>query len=845
MGSRGVKEIEDLVSSFDEMVTGEGSVRPHWRTLSQTVWGISPQRLAEKQMRAATQIAAADELIALHEPGVVAATRALDLLPLILPEPEWQNLRCGLVQRARLLNAILADLYGPQDLLEEGLIPPRLVFENPAFLRPLCQVEPVGGAPQLYVYAADLIRLPNGEWRVFSDRTQAEAGVGYALHNRNMLARVFPEAFRAIEVRRLEPFIELWQQSIRGVGAALSPQPRIALLTPGPYNDAYFEHVLLARELGITLVQSADLTIRGDRVFLKTVQGLVAIDVIYRRVDGDYCDSLELREESELGVPGLIGVARRGQVAILNMPGTALVGTPALAAFLPQLCRRLLGEKLRLPAVTTWWCGQQHALDQVLAAFDKFAFQSVFELDPVLTEPDLLSAQERAAFQQQLLADPGNFVAREKMAPSQAPCLSIDLERTKTILSPQPIVLRVPCLWDGGDWSPLPGGVARVATGQSIYAGALRPGGITKDVWVLAGDDQQVGTIAKTAPPSASSEWEEAVLRSRTADDLYWLGRYVERLDAGMRQFKAAFRRLVSGGMSPRDHAELARLAQALAQTGWIPRTMVSAAPDGSMFGNGLADAATDGTTLRSCVDSIRRLTVAVRDQLSFDLWHTLHRITGRSFARFGTSRRGPDVLIEAVDRTVNDIAAFAGLASENMIRGAGWRFLDLGRRLQRGIDVAGMTRGVMAGPASQFEAGLHLALELGDASSAYLLRYRIEPHLSRALELVVADRTNPRSLIFQLRRIEQILQTQATIGAELAGLLALQQPIAAIEAFAFEISRPELAEETILSLQVLLDMTTASLTALSDGITRGFFSHVASTRLSGIMHRRSQDRIA
>ena len=828
------------------MVTGEGSVRPHWRTLSQTVWGISPEKLAEKQMRAATQIAGADELIALHSRGAAAATtRALDLLPLILPDREWQNLKGGLAQRARLLNAILADLYGPQDLLQEGLIPPRLVFDNPAFLRPLCRVEPVGGAPQLYFYAADLIRLPDGDWRVFSDRTQAAAGAGYALHNRNMLARIFPEAFRATAVRRLEPFIDLWQRSIRAVGAALSPQPRIVLLTPGPYNDAYFEHILLARELGITLVQSADLTIRGDRLFLKTLEGLVAIDVVYRRVDGDYCDSLELREESELGVPGLIGVARRGKVAILNMPGAALVGTPGLAAFLPSLCRRLLGEELRLPAVTTWWCGQKHALDEVLADFDKFAFQRVFELDPVLTEPSLMAAQERAAFQQLLLADPGNFVAREKMAPSQAPCLSVDLEGTKTILSPQPIVLRVPCLWDGGDWSPLPGGVARVAAGQSIYAGALRPGGVTKDVWVLAGDEPQAEMIGSAARSTASTAWEETVLRSRTAEDLYWLGRYVERLDAGMRQFKAVFRRLVTGGMSPRDHAELGRLAQALAHTGWIPRTLVSAAPDGSMFADGLADAATDGTTLRNCVDAIRRLTVAVRDQLPFDLWHTLHRITGRSFARFGTSRRGPDVLIEAVEGTVNDVAAFAGLASENMIRGAGWRFLDLGRRLERAIDVAGMTHGVMTGPATQFEAGLHLALELGDANSAYLLRYRLEPHLSRALELVIADLTNPRSLMFQLQRIEQLLRAQETTGGELPDLPTLQQPIAAIETFAFEISRPEHAEETIRSLQSLLDTTTDLLAALSQAVTRRFFSHVASTRLRGIRHRGSSERIA
>ena len=415
-----------MTASYDELVTGTGAFRPHWRGLMETWSSLDPEQLAERLARVSTQIADADQILALPDPMAGPTARSLDLLPLIIPEQEWRGIAAGLVQRARLLDRILADLYGSQSLIAQHKLPPYLVLGNPAFLRPLCGVAPVAGAPHLYFYAADLVRLASGEWRVFSDRTQAAAGVGYALHNRSVLARTLPEAFRAVRVSQLQPVVELWRSSLRALGAKLDESPLIVLFTPGPYNDAYFEHVYLARELGITLVQSADLTVRNSSVYLKTLGGLMKVDVIYRRVDGDYCDSLELREDSALGVAGLVEAARAGHVAVVNMPGAALVEAPALAPFLPELARTLLGEELKLSAVTTWWCGQKSALAEVQAALDKFAVHSAFDPDPVPLDPALLSAEERARFEAQLARYPERFVAREKMAPSLAPCFSVE-----------------------------------------------------------------------------------------------------------------------------------------------------------------------------------------------------------------------------------------------------------------------------------------------------------------------------------------------------------------------------------------------------------------------------------
>src|SRR5688572_5828605 len=444
-------------TAYDEMASGRGTIRPHWRDLMATIWSLSPAQIAERQARARTHFAEADEFLAIYRGEGERPAWSFDLVPLIIPEGEWRTLAAGLAQRARLLDLILADLYGPQRLIAEKLVPPYLVYANPEFLRPARNLKPVGGAPHLYFYAADLVRMPDGAWRVFNDRTQAAAGVGYALRHRRVLARTFPEAFRAMPVRRLHPFMEQWRASLQRIGTTLREDPRAVLLTPGPYNDAYFEHVYLARELGITLVQGSDLTVRDDVVFLKTLDGLMRVDVVYRRLDGAYCDPLELEEESALGVAGLLQAARRGNVAILNLPGSALIETPAFAPFLPELARRLLGEELALPAVTTWWCGQRAALDAVKDALDTLVLRPTFDSDPRPIEVATLDKERRAALLNLLDAAPERFVALERLTHGVVPILDHDG------LAPAPVILRVAAIWNEGTWSAMPGGIARVA----------------------------------------------------------------------------------------------------------------------------------------------------------------------------------------------------------------------------------------------------------------------------------------------------------------------------------------------------------------------------------------------
>ncbi len=828
-----------MTIAYDELVTGTGAFRSHWRGLMQTWSGLEREQLRERLARISAQIASADQILAVPDGATEASARSLDLLPLILPAQEWHKIANGLVQRARLLDRILADLYGPQRLVAERKLPPYLVSGNPTFLRPLRGIKPPAGAPHLYFYAADLVRLAEGEWRVFSDRTQAAAGVGYALHNRNVLARALPEAFRAVQVRQLEPFVELWQTSLRALGGKLGASPLIVLFTPGPYNDAYFEHVFLARELGITLVQSADLTVRHGQVYLKTLNGLAKVDVIYRRVDGDYCDSLELREDSALGVAGLVAAARAGHVAIVNMPGSALIEAPAFAPFLPELARSLLGEELELPAVTTWWCGQESALAEVKAALDDFAVHPAFDPDPVPIDPALLSAEDRANFEAQLTRYPERFVAREKMAPSLAPCFSIeDAQREDGPLVPSPVVMRVMAVWHDGDWFAMPGGVARVVPDHAIYRSTLRHGAISKDVWVLADEFSNGARMPVVAAPVRRGRTEGSALRSRTADDLFWLGRHVERLEAGARQFLATLHRLTSGTMSARTRIELERLAEALKRTGWINFALASSSADGLLFFEGIVDAAGNGVAMRNSVDAIHRLMHSARDQLSIYMWRTLRRLTATVAAGFGRSPRGPDELLESLDGVIASLAAFGGLVAENMMRGAGWRFLDLGRRIERGIVNCQSIGGVMTGPVEQVEAGLRLALDLCDSTSSYLLRFPLEMQFSGALSFVLKDRSNPRALLYQLDHIERHLGAQAASSHIAMQSAAVPSLIDVVEHSSIDVMAIDNAGEQLDNLFALFDRVAEDLMALSDSITRVYFTHTAPPHLMGFSSR-------
>src|SRR5262245_25515738 len=466
---------------YDEMLAAPGTLRPHWQRFIQALDAMPGEDLARRWEHARRTIRENGVTYNVYgDPRGTNRPWELDTIPLLMPEQEWRGLEDGLIQRARLLNLIVSDLYGRQSLLLEGHLPPALVFANPAFLRP-CQGYPVPRGICLHHLAIDLARSPDGQWWVLSDRTQAPSGTGYALENRIVLSGTFPDLFRDCQVRRLASFFRAFRDTLSGVASPRGRRPRIVILTPGPFNETYFEHSYLARYLGFTLVQGSDLTVRENRVFVKMLEGLQPVDVILRRLDDSFCDPLELLADSFLGVAGLVEAVKAGNVVVANALGSGLVETAAIMPFLPGLCTHFLGEPLRLPSVATWWCGQDNARSYVLQHLDQIVIKPAFPslaMEPVFARE--LSNDERTKLVDRICQRPHAFVGQEQVALSTAP-VWINQQ-----LQPRSIVLRAYLVASGDSYLVMPGGLTRMSVGPDTSVVSMQRGGGSKDTWVLS-----------------------------------------------------------------------------------------------------------------------------------------------------------------------------------------------------------------------------------------------------------------------------------------------------------------------------------------------------------------------
>ncbi|MEY4514105.1 MAG: hypothetical protein RLZZ450_6227, partial [Pseudomonadota bacterium] len=524
---------------YDELKARDGSVRPHWQKFFEQMDALGTDELVRRWEKAKHQ---------LHENGVsynvygdphgVERPWNLSPIPVLLAAHEWEHIEAGLAQRARLLDAVLHDLYGPQRTLADGSLPPELVFENPSFLR-ACHSIAVPRSCWLPLYGADLVRGADGNFRVLEDRTQAPSGAGYALENRIVISSALPEAFRDCHVERLAPFF----RALRGTLQALAPHnrdnPRIVLLTPGPDNASYFEQAYLAQYLGYALVNGGDLTVREDRVYLKTLGGLSPIDVILRRVSDEYCDPLELRPEANLGVPGLVQAVRAGNVAIASPLGTGLLQSPALLPYLGRLSRSLLGEPLLLDSVRTCWCGDAEGMREGLAMFPDAVVKQTFQtgyVQPIFTAE--LSLDERADLLRQIEAFPRRYVIQEHVHASTTPVLK------DGALEPRALVTRCFAVSGRDDFVVMPGGLSRIASARPGTEMSMQLGAGSKDTWVLS--DGPVTSFSLLPPVNRPVTLSRggSDLPSRAADDLYWLGRYAERAEGVARLARVVGSRL-------------------------------------------------------------------------------------------------------------------------------------------------------------------------------------------------------------------------------------------------------------------------------------------------------------
>ncbi|MBV4498707.1 circularly permuted type 2 ATP-grasp protein [Pseudomonas sp. SWRI12] len=733
--------------TYHELLDDSGAVRAHWRRLFDQLQRSTPAQLLQRQALLARQIQENGVTYNVYaDPKGADRPWELDLLPHVIDPQEWKHLQAGIAQRARLLNAVLADLYGPQRLISEGLLPAELVFGHNNFLWPCQGIAPPDGS-FLHLYAVDLARTPDGRWWVTADRTQAPSGAGYALENRTIVSRAFPDLYRDLKVRHLSGFFRTLQETLARQAPSDGESPLVVLLTPGRFNESYFEHLYLARQLGYPLVEGGDLTVRDATVYLKTLSGLRRVHAIMRRLDDDFCDPLELRTDSALGVPGLLEAVRQGRVLVANALGSGVLESPGLLGFLPKINQYLFGEELLLPSIATWWCGEPPVLAQALEklphllikpAFPSQSFSPVFGRD--------LSEAQRAQLAARMQARPYAYVAQELAQLSQAPVWQAEDGQ----IQPRAIGMRMYAVSGKDDYRVLPGGLTRVAAEADAEVVSMQRGGASKDTWVLS--EQAPGGEQWKAQRTVGVHdlvRRDPYLPSRVVENLFWFGRYCERCDGSARLLRIMLARYVDGDdpQALESAVALGESLMLLPEEGELPERLLAA-----LLGDDWS------FSLRSNLQRLQWAASQVRGKLSRENWQALVELQ-REAMELETEEADFGELLDFLNRLVMSLAALSGFALDDMTRDEGWRFLMIGRRLERLQFLSSSLAAFLRSDAVFDQAGLEWLLELGNSSITYRSRYLAVAQLIPVLDLLLLDEQNPHAVLFQLKLVTRTLK--------------------------------------------------------------------------------------
>jgi uncharacterized circularly permuted ATP-grasp superfamily protein/uncharacterized alpha-E superfamily protein len=809
---------------WDELRAPEGGLRPAWRAFLDTLpappagAGMAQdlnQRVAQVEQRIRLDGVTHNVFSDASAGGVASRAWSLQLLPQLIEAADWADIEAGVRQRAELLERVLADLYGPQTLVHEGLLPPALLLRHPGWLRPMIGVPPAGGQ-RLMIVAFDLARGPNGRWWLVSQRTQGPSGLGYVLHNRLVIARQFPDAFRELRVQRIASSYRTLLDSLeqRATEVAGGGTPRVVLLTPGPYSETYFEHAYLARYLGLPLVEGGDLTVRDQRLYLKTVEGLEPVHGLLRRLDDDWCDPLELRPDSALGVPGLLQAARAGTVVMANALGSAFLESPAFQGFLPGIAQRLTGDELSLPALPTWWCGEPAAWADVREHLADKLLRSTFPRGGRTSQ--VHDRHEAAAHE-----DPDAWTVQGRLRFSRAPIWG------EGAVTPRPALVRVYAIAQGGGrWHVLPGGMTRVAQREDSSI-SMQRGGTSLDTWVLTRGAVDSFSMLPQRLSVDDLLQRHRPVSSRTGENLFWLGRYTERTEQLVRLARATLSLIDADTDTP---APLRQALSALAvRTGMAPSGVPTLLQSARHFERAVLAALADEKGANSVafnLAALERAALALRERLSPEQWG-LVRSMRESFARALEAPEGelPTLaqVLPALDRLTLQLAAATGAQTDRMTRDHGWRLLTVGRLLERLQGVSLRLEAFLHAQALDTVAGVDLLLDLFDSLITFRARYQRHEDLLALADLLVMDSANPRAFAGVLRRLRTEL-------SKLPGSAQSQQPFMALlppEGAGMTLESLRDVEDDALAqrLLALSQELGASATALADRIGERYFT--------------------
>jgi uncharacterized circularly permuted ATP-grasp superfamily protein/uncharacterized alpha-E superfamily protein len=828
-------EAEAAPSRFDELRGTDGLIRPHWRGFARTLSNMTAEEFARRKSSAGEMVRDNGVTYNVYdETAGQSRPWQLDIVPFIVSAADWKGIEAAVVQRAQLADLLLRDIYGEQRLIREGHLPPHLVVGHPQFLRPLHGAEPAGGV-HVHLYSADLARAADGSWRVMASRADAPGGLGYALENRLVVSQTFPDSFGEMRVSRLASFFNAYRENILSLAA--SRRDRAVLLSPGPYNESYFEHVYLAHYLGLTLVEGDDLVVRDAQVFLKTLTGLERVAAIFRRVDSDFCDPLEFRGDSALGVPGLVEAVRSGGLVVANALGGGVIESPAMDAYLPALSHALLGEDLKIPDIATIWCGTEWGRKAALDRLGTGVLRNAFDARPLFSRNSSarlggdMSASERALAQARIARRGESFVVQDMAPLGLAPVFE------NSRFGARPVSLRVFAAWTQSGWQVMPGGLTRIAADETTRALSMQSGAASKDTWVLSETSVDPFSLLGSQGRSVEIKRHGEAAPSRAMDNLFWLGRYAERVESMVRILRAVALRL---GESPALALELTqKLLIPLTETADKPPPVIA---DDALLARELQAmiyGRRQGRGLQRLLARVESIAWSVRDRLSLDTWRTIHALTQDEHLpdeNFAFDAPGARFYLDALVRRA---AALSGLSAENMTRGPNWLFMDLGRRVERASHLSWLVNQTLCDANAHETEHMRTVLEIADSAMTYRSRYLNVFQIVPFLDLLLLDDANPRSVAFQLAAIENHLRelpritlaqrsdVPGSIASDVRALVSGAHParLAVCETGL----RPALGD--------LTETVRADLSVLSDAIADAYFQH-ASRRRTGAAQR-------
>jgi uncharacterized circularly permuted ATP-grasp superfamily protein/uncharacterized alpha-E superfamily protein len=743
-------------ATLDECFGSNGEVRDHWKRLLTNANQLDGDELKNRSQ---------ELLKLLQENGVTYNVYnddsglnrpwLLDTFPVIISKVDWRAVERGMKQRAYVLNKLFEDLYGERTLLKEGIIPPELIYCHSGFLR-ACDKIRLPGEHQLIFYAADLSRGPDGKVWVLRDRTQAPSGMGYALENRSALSRVLPELFKEHQVTKLGGFFNHMMQAFVNVAPQGKEQPRIVLLTPGPRNETYFEHAFLAYYLGFTLVQGEDLSVRDGYVWIKTVEGLEKVDVILRRVDDSFCDPLELREESQLGIPGLLEVIRKGNVAVVNPLGSSILENTGLMAFMHRIFHHFIKEDPIFPMVATWWCGQPKEMNYVLDHIDELVIKKIDRATASDTAVGAqLSKDQKELLKRKIKAQPYLYVGQETVSLSTSPVYAAGK------LEPRYTVLRSYMVAGQHGYEIMPGGLSRCSPEKGSLIVSNQDGGIAKDTWVETNLQATPATLHKLDLN------QKALLPSRAAENLFWVGRYTQRVVRTSRFIRIALRNLSQTGYTESED-ESAGLRTLLNTVTHLTGTLPGFTTDEELTTDSIlaeiyqliCNPEKAGSILFT-VNSLLRATYAVRDKWSVDNWRIIDEIENvkrrLEVLEPGSIRH----VFSLLDQLNMGLLSFLESNRQSMYRGEGWTMYRIGQFIEEISLELTQYRSILTldvDESTEFQM-LEALLVSNQSLSNYRSVYRTYFDIAPAIDLLFLNKENPISLLSQFEQLVKYLE--------------------------------------------------------------------------------------